>query len=56
MVRPRRAAAGPLAWHAAGFEEELALLGYSERAASQHLELLGDLSAWLAEEGLAALS
>ena len=54
MVRSRRAADGVLAPYAAGFGEELALLGYSERAALQHLELLGDLSAWLAEEGLAA--
>ncbi len=54
MVRRRDAADGPLAPYVAGFGEELALLGYSGRAASQHLELLADLSAWLAQEGLAA--
>ena len=54
MVRRRGAADGPLVPYVAGFGEELALLGYSGRAASQHLELLADLSAWLAQEGLAA--
>ena len=54
MVRRRDAADGPLAPYVAGFGEELALLGYSGRAASQHLALFADLSAWLAEEGLAA--
>ena len=54
MVRRRDAADGPLAPYVAGFGEKLAFLGYSGRAASQHLELLADLSAWLAQEGLAA--
>ena len=54
MVRRRDAADGLLAPYVAGFGEELALLGYSGRAALQHLELLADLSAWLAQEGLAA--
>ncbi|MFZ0227483.1 MAG: tyrosine-type recombinase/integrase, partial [Mycobacterium sp.] len=53
MVIRRDAADGPLAPYVACFGEELALLGYSGRAASQHLELLADLSAWLAQEGLA---
>jgi site-specific recombinase XerD len=44
---------GLLASHAAGFGEELRHLGYSEAGARSHLVLLGDLSSWLEDEGLA---
>jgi integrase/recombinase XerD len=44
---------GPLASHATGFSEELRRLGYSEAGVRSHLMLLGDLSSWLEEEGLA---
>ncbi len=54
MSRRLRVVQGPLALYAVGFLEELALLGYSKRAASEHLELLGDLSIWLQVESIAA--
>lgn len=44
---------GPLASHAAGFGDELQHLGYSGAGARSHLVLLGDLSGWLEDEGLA---
>jgi len=46
-------ARGPLAAYAAGLADELGRLGYSRRAAAEHVRLLGDLSGWLAAEGLA---
>jgi len=54
MAGRRDAVQGPLGLYAAGFREELVLLGYSERGALEHLGLLRDLSAWLAGENLAA--
>jgi integrase/recombinase XerD len=44
---------GPLAGCTAGFAGELERLGYSRTGAREHLGLLGDLSGWLAAEGLA---
>jgi integrase/recombinase XerD len=43
----------PLAAHALGFSEELALIGYRKPRAAAHLELLADLSNWLKGEGRA---
>ena len=54
MAGRRYAVQGPLGFYAAGFGEELVLLGYSERGTLEHLGLLRDLSAWLAGENLAA--
>jgi site-specific recombinase XerD len=53
MVGTSQAQGSPLAPYAAGFREQLELLGYSVRATSQHLELLGDMSTWLVDESLA---
>lgn len=54
MTIRRGALSGPLACFAEGFGEELAGLGYGERTAAGHLELLADLSGWLDRGGLAA--
>lgn len=54
MIIRRGALSGPLAFCAGGFGEELAGLGYGERTAAGHLELLADLSGWLERGGLAA--
>jgi integrase/recombinase XerD len=53
MVGTSQALDAPLAPYAAGFREQLVLLGYSARAISQHLELLRDMSTWLMDESLA---
>ena len=50
MVARFHAIPGPLGDYVAGFAEELARLGYAEQSARQHLDLLRDLSVWLAEE------
>jgi site-specific recombinase XerD len=54
MTGRSRVVQGPLSVYAAGFREELVLLGYSAGAAAEHVRLLGDLSAWLAREHVAA--
>src|SRR6185295_2967133 len=43
---------GPLQAYAAGFREELSMLGYSARSAAGHLQLMAHLSRWLVEIGL----
>jgi integrase/recombinase XerD len=53
MVERHDGGRGPLAAHARGFSEELALLGYRKPRAAAHLELLADLSSWLEDEGRA---
>ena len=40
---------GPLVVYRAGFEAELAALGYTELSATQQVRLLGHLSRWLAD-------
>lgn len=42
------------ATHVAGFRAELARLGYSTSAANRHVALMGQVSRWLAREGLDA--
>lgn len=42
-----------LSTHAVGFRVELARLGYLDRPAEKHLDLLADLGGWLESEGLA---
>src|SRR5258708_2390505 len=54
MTGQARMVQGPLGVYAAGFRGELALLGYSAGGAAEHVRLLGDLSAWLDAENLAA--
>ena len=54
MTGQSRMVQGPLGVYAVGFRGELALLGYSAGGAAEHVRLLGDLSAWLAAENLAA--
>jgi len=44
---------GPLQAYAAGFREELSMLGYSARSAAGHLQLMAHLSRWLVEIGSA---
>ncbi len=44
---------GPLARHASGLVEELALLGYATTSATNQVQLAAHLSRWLASEGLA---
>ena len=42
----------PLSTYVIGFHEELVRLGYSRRAAYEHLRLLKDLDKWLEERGV----
>jgi glutathione S-transferase len=45
---------GPLAGYAAGYRRELERCGFSPRAVRGHLEVMGQLSRWLAAERLTA--
>lgn len=53
MSDPRAAVTGPLGSLAEGFETELRRLGYKPGVASKQLGLLGDLSRWLEDGGIA---
>ncbi len=52
MNRSRIELTGPLAAHAAGFQDELRRLGYTSSPAKKHLYLVAHLSQWLDEQGL----
>src|SRR5258708_3607773 len=44
---------GPLEMYAAGFATHLAELGYQRGSIQRHLRMMGRLSQWMAEHGLA---
>ena len=44
---------GPLEVHAAGVAAHLAELGYQHGSVQRHLRMMGRLSQWMAEHGLA---
>jgi integrase/recombinase XerD len=53
MKDPRRVrVTGPLAEHADGYRLELAAMGYVPESAACHLQLMDDVSGWLAASGL----
>jgi integrase/recombinase XerD len=52
LHRPCVRVAGPLASYAAGFRAELTDRGYAPRSAGEQLDLMAQLSGWLAGQGL----
>ncbi len=55
MIDPCRVrVTGPLAEHADGYRAELAVMGYVRESAACQLQLMADVSSWLAASGLGA--
>lgn len=55
MIDPCRVrVSGPLAEHADGYRAELAVMGYVRESAACQLQLMADVSSWLAANGLGA--